>query len=230
MRRSVERMSKLPCPDQHVAQVPDNLRGECVPYRTLPATCQVRTCGLQATEGHHVVPKHFTRSWAERDYALLYGKVVPVKVPLCQAHHADVTENRAWFEYVPGQGFVFWTELTEGRLRTEGDPLSEASPGPGESGVSDALDFSLPSVSPEPGQSCPTCQRRIPYPKQLSSPKSKPVSYRVPSDELEEHKRILEDGAKHLGTYEQPHWQFWTYALALASVLGDPALAGAAKR
>ena len=223
-------MSRLPCPVQHVAQVPDDLRGECEPYTTLPAACQVRTCGLQATEEHHVVRRSFTRSWAERDYALLYGKVVPVKVPLCAAHHRDCTENRSSFEYAPGNGFVFWTELTgltEGRLRPE-DPLSEASSGSGESGVSDALGSSLPSVSP--GQPCPYCGKRGDYPRKLTSPKSWPVSYRVPADDLEEHKEQLATAARHLGTYEQPHWQFWTYHFALAEVLGNPQLAGAAKR
>lgn len=209
-------MSKLPCPPQHIAQVPESERDKCVPYTTLPSWCRVQTCGMGATEEHHIVRRSFTRSWGERDYALLFWKLTRIKVPLCAAHHRDCTENRSWFEYVPGEGFVFWAELTEGEVDRESP--SRTVP---------RTDIS-PSVSP--GQPCPYCGKRGDYPKKLTSPKSKPVSYRVPADEVEEHKRHLKEAAQHLGTYEQPHWQFWTYAFALAEALGNPAIEGAAKR
>lgn len=85
-------------------------------------------------------------------------------------------------------------------------------------------------MSIEPGQSCPTCERRVPYPKREQSPISKPVSYRVPLDEYDAHKDVFETAARFLGTFERPHWQFQTYALALALVLQDESLRGFAQR
>ncbi len=100
MWRPVGRMSRLPCPDQHIAQVPE------------AAECANPGCRHAATEAHHALPKWATRSWKERDYALLYGQLVRVKVPVCHDCHVELTENRAMFVYTPESGFV-WTELTE---------------------------------------------------------------------------------------------------------------------
>ena len=82
----------------------------------------------------------------------------------------------------------------------------------------------------EPGQTCPTCERRVPHPKRESSPKTITFSYRVPVDEAEAHREIRETTARFLGTHERPHWQFWTLAFALAAVLQDESLRGAGQR
>jgi hypothetical protein len=82
----------------------------------------------------------------------------------------------------------------------------------------------------EPGQDCPTCERRVPYPKKPTSPNTKPKSYRVPLDEVEAHSDVLTQAAKHLGTHERPHWQYQTYTIALALVLQDEKLRGYAQR
>ena len=82
----------------------------------------------------------------------------------------------------------------------------------------------------EPGQTCPTCERRLAYPKKESSPVTKPRSYRVPVDEVEAHEVVLAEAARHLGTHSRPHWKFQTYSIALALVLQDASLAGFAHR
>lgn len=85
-------------------------------------------------------------------------------------------------------------------------------------------------MSVEPGQVCPTCERRVNHPKKSSSPDTVVFSYRVPVDEADIHREIREDVAKFLGTHERPHWQFWTFAFALATVLQDESLRGAGQR
>lgn len=82
----------------------------------------------------------------------------------------------------------------------------------------------------EPGQTCPACERRVPHPRRASSPKTAVVSYRAPLDEVEAHRETLEITARYLGTFERPHWQFWTSVYALAAVLQDEDLRGAAGR
>lgn len=82
----------------------------------------------------------------------------------------------------------------------------------------------------KPGETCPTCERRVPHERKTTSPVTKPQSYRVPVDEVEAHKVVLEEAARHLGSHSRPHWQFQTYSIALALVLQDASLAGFANR
>ena len=82
----------------------------------------------------------------------------------------------------------------------------------------------------EPGYTCPTCERRVPRPRTEKSPDTVVFSYRVPVDEAEAHREIREVTAKFLSTHERPHWQFWTFAFALATVLQDESLRGAGQR
>jgi hypothetical protein len=82
----------------------------------------------------------------------------------------------------------------------------------------------------EAGQTCPTCERRVPHPRQEKSPDTVVFSYRVPADEAEAHRDTREVVARFLGAYERPHWQFWTLAFAFAVVLQDESLRGAAQR
>ena len=82
----------------------------------------------------------------------------------------------------------------------------------------------------EPGQECPTCERRMPYPKTGESPVSKVRAYRLPVDEADAHKDVLTEAAKFLGTHERPYWQYATLTIALALVLQDEKLRGFAHR
>lgn len=82
----------------------------------------------------------------------------------------------------------------------------------------------------EPGQTCPACERRVPHARKVSSPRTAVVSYRSPVDEVDAHRETLETTARYLGTFERPHWQFWTLVYALARVLQDPEMRGIAQR
>lgn len=59
-----------------------------------------------------------------------------------------------------------------------------------------------------PGKDCPTCKRRVPYPKTPQSPTSKVFAYRVPDDAIESHDEIMEAAARHLGVYDEPMWRY----------------------
>ena len=82
----------------------------------------------------------------------------------------------------------------------------------------------------QPGETCPLCDYRKPFPKQPSSPVTKTTSYRIPVDEVEAHKDVLTTAAKFLGTHGRPHWQFQTHTIALALVLQDESLKGYAEK
>jgi len=72
-----------------------------------------------------------------------------------------------------------------------------------------------------PGQTCPSCARRIPYPKKDTSPDTRSITLRVPIDEAESFEEIFEAAAKHIGAHDQPHWRYrtvlWGFVLALES-------------
>lgn len=80
------------------------------------------------------------------------------------------------------------------------------------------------------GNTCPTCQRRVPHPRKESSPDTVVFSYRVPNDEAVAHREIRETTARFLGTFERPHWQFWTTSFGFAAVLQDESLRGVGQR
>lgn len=71
----------------------------------------------------------------------------------------------------------------------------------------------------EPGQPCPSCKRRVPYPKTAASPKTKVVAFRAPVDEVEAFKENLEVAAQHVGAAGRPHDAFWTMTAAIAALL-----------
>ena len=83
---------------------------------------------------------------------------------------------------------------------------------------------------PVPGQPCPTCTRKLPYPKKESSPQSRTVSYRVPVDEFDAHTELLGEVERWLGCAEQPYSRFKSLALAVYAVLQDEELKGFAQR
>jgi hypothetical protein len=77
-----------------------------------------------------------------------------------------------------------------------------------------------------PGETCTTCKRKVPHPRKPSSPTTKPVSYRVPLDEIEAHQETLDAAAHFVGVAEQPFSHFKVYTLALALLLQDEGLRG----
>lgn len=82
----------------------------------------------------------------------------------------------------------------------------------------------------EPGQKCEQCGRKIPYPKKETSPDTKTISYRLPTDEAEAHEELWEQAAEYVGVKGQKFEKFKILALALATVLQDPALKGFGKQ
>jgi hypothetical protein len=101
----------------------------------------------------------------------------------------------------------------------------------GGDGVSGDMDVNGDLIGhPQPGEKCPTCDRRVNHPKKSDSPTSKPFSYRVPVDEAEAHAETLDVAARFVGVAEQPFFQYKLIALALVLVLQDEGLRGYAQR
>lgn len=80
-----------------------------------------------------------------------------------------------------------------------------------------------------PGQDCPVCERRVPFPKTERSPQTKKKGYWVPIDEHEGHEDVLRAAAEFLGCADQPFFEFKTVTIALAALLQDESLRGYAK-
>jgi hypothetical protein len=69
-------------------------------------------------------------------------------------------------------------------------------------------------VAPEPGENCPTCERRVPHPKKESSPKTTVVkSWRLPAEEKEAREETIAATAEHLGISTKE--KFWMDKLIL---------------
>ena len=67
------------------------------------------------------------------------------------------------------------------------------------------------------GDTCPTCNRRVPHAKKKASPKTKVSSYRTPLDDAESHDEVAQAAAEALDIYRKPHWRWAlnTYGYAL---------------
>jgi hypothetical protein len=90
------------------------------------------------------------------------------------------------------------------------------------------LDMSHPGL--DPGQECPSCHRKVPYPKKESSPDTKTISYRVPLDEADAHEEMWGVVTDYVGISGQKFEKFKVLSLALAAVLLDPKLKGFGKQ
>jgi len=181
-----------------------------------------RVCGGQYEELHHLVPRS-----QSGDDAL--GNLIP----LCRSCHQKVeardklarmavrgsliASHRDYLRRKLGERWEVWLDRNYPLL----DPEEIASL----TGPEPELELELP-----PGKPCPTCQRRIPYPPRTDSPATRTVSYRVPTDEYDAHRDVMEAAARHIGVFERPHWQWQLNALAYALVLQDESLRGFAHR
>jgi len=70
-----------------------------------------------------------------------------------------------------------------------------------------------------PGETCDTCGRRVPHPKKVSSPVSKPLAYRAPLDEYEAHLEAIDAAAEELGFTQNKYHRYVTVNYALALIL-----------
>ncbi len=82
----------------------------------------------------------------------------------------------------------------------------------------------------EPGQKCPTCERKVPHERRESSPETRVVSYRVPSDEYEAHLEVRDSLAQWVGASGRKFETFWTLTYAMANALQDMSMRGIAHR
>ena len=74
---------------------------------------------------------------------------------------------------------------------------------------------------PQPGQCCPTCERRVNFPKRDKTPESRVFSYRVPADEAESYGETLATAARVVGALDRPYWQHKTILAGLVRLLQD---------
>ena len=78
-------------------------------------------------------------------------------------------------------------------------------------------------VELHPGEKCPSCERRIPYPKKSDSPKTKVFSVRIPIDDADVFTELVDAVAEHMSVREKPHHRYTAILLALALALQTPA-------
>ena len=79
----------------------------------------------------------------------------------------------------------------------------------------------------EPGKDCPTCKRRVPHPKKDTSPATKVVGIRVPTDDADTFAELVDAAAEHLGGKGKPHHRYWTLHYGLVALLQSDDLKGA---
>ena len=74
-------------------------------------------------------------------------------------------------------------------------------------------------VGVAPGDKCPTCERRLPHPRQATSPTTKPLAYRIPLDEYDAHLEVIDAVADLLGVTAEKYHRYRTMSYCLAAVL-----------
>ena len=68
---------------------------------------------------------------------------------------------------------------------------------------------------PEPGEKCPTCDRRVNHPKLASSPQSEVDSFRVPPGEKDNSRAVEEVASEHAGISTAEKFWRWRYRVAI---------------
>lgn len=219
-------MSRNCCPPKDI-QMPMPEDPKCVPYDVLPNRCANPFCERTADHGHHTVRRSFTQGWWTQDYALLYDRLIAIKVPLCLICHGRCHNAGAHIEFTGST--YFWdnrdgTRLTPLRLTEMHSSLGEggavAGPQDEKTPPLDAQTGSPPSPSePEPGQTCPTCHRRVNHTHKKDSPKSSVVSQRMPVAMKADFVEIAKATADHLGCGEEPYGVAKAMLTSMAYVL-----------
>ena len=70
-----------------------------------------------------------------------------------------------------------------------------------------------------PGDTCPTCSRRVPHPKKATSPTTRPIAYRAPLDEYEAHLEVIDAVAELLGVKSEKFHRYKAISYAMAAVV-----------
>lgn len=237
-------MSLLPCPQKDITQAPPQPK-----YSTLPNPCANPLCSNWAESEHHTVAKWFTRSWEERDWALLFGVLTPTKIPVCgdgtRGCHGLLTTNKAYVEW-NGQEFLWVSQGVREPLSYQ--PLVAAvdeAPGPPLSGFDssserlkadlggDQAEYSAqspvtcPHLSLSPGDKC-ECGYKKPHPKKATSPKSAPVTFRIPAPVQAEFMEIEEQVLEHLGITSEKYARYKAVLSGYVALLQGPGMERAA--
>lgn len=218
----VEVMANVPAPKQSIGKgLPGNVK--------LAGVCANPWCDRPARENHHAVRRSYLDG--PFDCVELYGRPWPNLIPVCGECHLKLELNHAVLWALEHDGRYVWRENAVSEFLDPHPVLEDGEP----SGCVDvplraASRAGSPSSSteadhhPAPGETCPTCARRVPHPRKTSSPASRVFSMRVPADEMDVFGETVDAAAEWLGVKEQPHHRFKTVALAAALVLQDEGL------
>lgn len=173
-----------------------------------------------ATDNHHVFRRSLGQGFRDAYWVELEdGQIIPNRIGLSPEAHRKITDNEARIVYLgPEEGWA-WLEKELGdwelwnyikfpayaQLTLDGHEV------PHEAVVAES--------QPAPGSTCETCHRRVPHKQKTTTPKTRPLAYRIPVEDAEAHMEIIDTVADLLGVKEQPYHRFKTISYALAAVL-----------
>ena len=187
-----------------------------LPEYELNKACPV-TGEVTGLERHHISPRSAgTRSWWVE---LEDGTVVGNIVNLSPSAHYRVTVNKARISYE--DGLFYWEEAGfKTSLRWQPPTLD------------DKVDLDIfpkedPTNivfarTPQEGEECKLCKRRVPHKKKATSPKTKVASIRVPIGDAETFEELIDAAAEHMGAKAKPHHKWSTIVVGLALILQTP--------
>ena len=190
-----------------------------MPAPVLPDVCCNPGCDAPAFDQHHVVRRSYLAG--AFDYVELFGRVWLNLAQVCRSCHDDLEQNRVQImaNLEGSSGYYTWGGR---RLAPYPNPVLED----GEHGVTlpPVGGVSSPSSSTVvPGETCPTCARRVPHPRKPSSPKSKVHACRGPLDEAEGFADLLEAAMEHTAFKGAPHDKYRTIQAGLVVLIQDEA-------
>ena len=202
-------MTRLPFESRNIVARPD------LPAYELNQACPV-TGEVTGLEDHHIVRRSFGPGFREAWWVEVPGGgIVGNRINLSSQAHYRITVNKARIvceEAQNGRPTFYWVEAGEKtRLRWQPPAYSET---PGISVQDDE--------HPEPGQECKLCKRRVPHPKKATSPKTRVYSTRVPIDDAETFKELVDAAAEHAGLKSKAHHEYNTLLTGLTLILQSP--------
>lgn len=201
-------MTRLPHESRLVVDRPDLPEYELNTYCAVPDCHEVREIG----GGHHLFRRSagYPSWWVQ----LEDGTVIGNRIGLCPMHHHLVTVNKTRIIWKYGN---YWWINEDGK----GWEMSWQPPKP------EAVN---PEISPSanfsgeipPGEECPSCKRRVPHPKKKSSPSTSVFSTRVPIDDADTFKSMVDAAAEHMGIKAKPHFVYNVLLTGVTLVLQSP--------
>ena len=205
-------MTRLPVDTRLAVDRPD------LPEYELNKACPV-TGEITGLENHHL--------WRRREYPSYWvelptGEIVGNRIMLSSAAHFRVTVNKARIVYEGG--LFYWDEAGE-KVPLRWQPPTWLG------GHIQSVQMEInPDLQPSanfsgeipPGEECPSCRRRVPHPKKKSSPQTQVFSTRVPIDDAETFKSMVDAAAEHMGIKAKPHHVYNVLLTGVTLVLQSP--------